>query len=110
MGAAGGAISPSRGGAASQSIGHDGCAQRAAPAPSGRPAGTQSAPLRRHPNRRETSVPSPDPRDLESQRVADNVASQLRQVGVDVRDGDSDADLAMLLTASERFAKAVAAN
>src|SRR5687768_2652842 len=54
--------------------------------------------------------PMQDPRDEEARRVADNVASQLRQRGVDVSDDDSESDLGMLLTASQHFAKAVAAN
>ena len=49
-------------------------------------------------------------RDEEARRVAENVAGQLRQRGVDVRDDDSESDLGMLLTAAQHFAKAVAAN
>lgn len=45
----------------------------------------------------------------ETRRAAENVTGQLKQRGVDVRDEDSDSDLAMLLTAAQHFAKAVAA-
>ena len=54
--------------------------------------------------------PVNDPRDAETRRVAENVADQLRQRGVDVREEDGDSDLGMLLTASQHFARAVAAN
>ena len=54
--------------------------------------------------------PMNDPRDAEARRVAENVADQLRQRGVDVRDDDGESDLGMLLTAAQHFARAVAAN
>jgi hypothetical protein len=54
--------------------------------------------------------PMNDPRDAETRRVAENVADQLRQRGVDVRDEDGESDLGMLLTAAQHFARAVAAN
>ena len=54
--------------------------------------------------------PMNDPRDAETRRVAENVADQLRQRGVDVREDDGESDLGMLLTAAQHFARAVAAN